>query len=158
MPRLTAVWTCSRLDSSRIAARVTLATIASEETARANAGSVKCLTWSKKPIPLPIDGNHWSCTANTRIRTIAATNAGSDAETAVITSTLLSSRPGLKPERMPRLTPMAMIRIEEYSTNPAVVEIRDAISVETFSRSVMEIPRFPCTALLNQYQYWTRKG
>ena len=43
---------------------------------------------------------------------MAATNAGSEAETAVTTSVLVSSRPGLKPERIPRLTPSTMIRIE----------------------------------------------
>jgi hypothetical protein len=30
---------------------------------------------------------------------------------------------------------------DAYNTNPAVVQIRDAISVDTFSRSVIELPR-----------------
>jgi len=158
MPRLTAVWTCSFLDSSRMAARVTLATIASDETARATAGKVRCFTWSKNPTPLPIEGNHCSCTAKTRISTIAATKAGSDAEIAVMTRTLESRRPGRRPDAMPRPTPMAMIRIDAYRTSPAVVEIRDAIRSETFSRRVIEIPRLPCSALVSQYQYWTRNG
>ena len=39
-----------------------------------------------------------------------------------------------------------------------MVQTRDAISVDTFSRSVIEIPRFPCSALSSQYQYWVKNG
>ena len=45
-----------------------------------------------------------------------------------------------------------------YSTSPAVVQIRDAISVDTFSRSVIEDPRLPCSAFFSQYQYWAKNG
>lgn len=39
-----------------------------------------------------------------------------------------------------------------------MVQIREAISVDAFSRSVIEMPRFPCSAPVSQYQYCTRKG
>ena len=42
---------------------------------------------------------------------------------------------------------------DAYRTSPAVVQIRDAISVDTFSRRTIEILRFPCRAFLSQYQY-----
>jgi hypothetical protein len=56
--------------------------------------------------------------------------------------------------------PMPSTRMitEAYRTRPAVVHTLEAISVVTFSRNVIEIPRFPCSALLNQYQYWARNG
>ena len=54
--------------------------------------------------------------------------------------------------------PSTQIRTDAYSTSPAVVQIRDAISVDTFSRSVIEMPRFPCSALVSQYQYWAKNG
>ena len=94
MPRLTAVCTCSRSLSSRIAALVTRATMASEEIARAIAGSVKCRRLLTKSVPLPSAGNQPSFTANTRISTIAATNAGMAAEIAVTTRVQVSSEPG----------------------------------------------------------------
>ena len=158
MPRLTAVCTCSRRPSSRTDARVTRATIASEEMARAIAGSVKCRTLLRKSVPFPSAGNQPSLTANTRMSTIAATKAGMAAETAVVTSVLVSNAPGRSPERMPRPIPSATMIRAAYRTSPAVVQIRDAISVDTFSRSVIEIPRFPCSAFLSQYQYWARNG
>ena len=67
MPRLTAVCTCSRSPSSRIEARVTRATIASDEMARAIAGSVKCRMLLARSVPLPRAGNQRSLTANSRI-------------------------------------------------------------------------------------------
>ena len=54
--------------------------------------------------------------------------------------------------------PMTMIRIDAYSTSPAVVQILEAMRVETFSRRVIETPRSPCSAPFSQYQYWTRNG
>src|SRR5215472_3351921 len=158
IPRLTAVCTCSRRPSSRTDARVTLATIASEETARAIAGSVKCRTLSRKPVPFPRAGNQPSFTANTRMSTIAATNAGMAAETAVVTSVPVSSFPGRRPETRPRPIPSATMIRDAYRTSPAVVQIRDAISVDTFSRSVIEIPRLPCSTLSSQYQYCATNG
>ncbi len=158
MPRLTAVCTCSRPASSRIAARVTRATMASDATASANAGSVKWRTLLSKLVPFPSAGNQRSFTANSKISAIAATNAGMAAQTAVTTSVLVSSRPGRSPDMMPRPTPSTTMITDAYRTSPAVVQIRDAISVDTFSRSVIEIPRFPCSALSSQYQYWARNG
>ena len=49
MPRLTAVCTCSRPSSSRTEARVTRATIAIDEMARAIAGSVRCSIAVEEP-------------------------------------------------------------------------------------------------------------
>ena len=109
-------------------------------------------------MPFPRAGNQPSLTANTRMSTIAATKAGMAAETAVVTSVLVSNAPGRSPERMPRPIPSATMIRAAYRTSPAVVQIRDAISVDTFSRSVIEIPRFPCSAFLSQYQYWARNG
>ena len=43
-------------------------------------------------------------------------------------------------------------------TTAGLVLYASVIIVETFSRSVIEIPRFPCSALPSQYQYWARKG
>ena len=45
-----------------------------------------------------------------------------------------------------------------YSTSPAVVQIRAAMTDDTFSCSVIEMPRLPCSALSSQYQYWARNG
>ena len=57
MPRLIAVCTCSRSASSRIAARVTRATIASEASASATAGSVKCrMSADEAACPSPARG------------------------------------------------------------------------------------------------------
>ena len=76
MPRLTAVWTCSRPLSSRMVARVTRATMPIDDTANAMAGSVKCWMlvtgWCRCRAP----GNQPSLTENTRISAIDATNAG----------------------------------------------------------------------------------
>ena len=84
---------------------MTRATMASDAAARAMAGSVKCLTLLRKPVPFPSAGNQPSFTANTMISAIAATNAGMAAETAVTTSMLASSAPGRSPDTMPRPTP-----------------------------------------------------
>ena len=130
--------------------------MASDAAARAMAGRVKCLTLLRKLVPFPSAGNQPSFTANTMISTIAATNAGMAAETAVTTSTLVSSGPDRSPDTMPRPIPSTTMIRDAYRTSPAVVQIRDAISVDTFSRSVIEIPRFPCSALSSQYQYWAR--
>ena len=97
-------------------------------------------------------------TENSRISTIAATNAGIAAETAVTTSVLVSSHPGRRPDTMPMPIPNSRISTDAYRTRPAVVQIRAAISVDTFSRSVIEMPRFPCSALVSQYQYWAKNG
>ena len=156
IPRLTAVCTCSRSPSARIAARVTRATIASDAVARAMAGRVRCLTSLRKPVPLPSAGNQRSFTANRMISTIAATNAGMAAETAVTTRVLVSNLPCRSPDTTPRPMPSTTMMRDAYRTSPAVVQIRDAISVDTFSCSVIEIPRFPCSALPSQYQYWAR--
>ncbi len=153
MPRLMAVWTCSRSASSRIADRVTRATMASEDSASANAGSVKWRKLLTKSVPLPSAGNQRSLTANSATSTIAATKDGIAAEMALETSTDVSSRPGRSPLSRPMPMPSTRMISEAYRTSPAVVQIREAISVVTFSRSVIEIPRFPCIALVSQYQY-----
>ena len=59
MPRLTAVCTCSRRPSSRTDARVTRATIASEEMARALTNSVPVVAprWPKRKAPQTRKGN-----------------------------------------------------------------------------------------------------
>src|ERR1700761_6662902 len=156
MPRLTAVCTCSRSPSSRIEARVTRATIASDEMARAIAGSVKCRMLLARSVPLPRAGNQLSLTANSRISTIAATNAGMAADTAVVTSVPVSRTPGRSPATMPMPIPSTAMISDAYSTSPAVVQTREASKGDTFSRSVMEMPRFPCRALSSQYQYCAR--
>ena len=69
MPRLIAVCTCSRSDSSRIADLVTRATIASDESASATAGSVRCRMLLTRSVPLPRAGNQPSLTANSAIST-----------------------------------------------------------------------------------------
>ncbi len=120
------------------------------------AGRVKCLTLLTKLVPFPSAGNQPSFTANSMISTMAATNAGMAAETAVTTSALVSNAPGRSPDTMPRPIPSTTMIPDAYRTSPAVVQIRDAISVDTFSRSMIEIPRFPCIALSSQYQYWAR--
>ena len=51
--------------------------------ASAIAGRVRWWIVSKKPSPLPTDGNQPRFTAKTRISTMAATNAGSAAEIVV---------------------------------------------------------------------------
>ena len=51
----------------------------------------------QKPVPFPMAGNQPSFTANTRMSTIAATNAGIAAEIAVTTTVLVSSTPGRSP-------------------------------------------------------------
>ena len=128
--------------------------MASDAAARATAGRVKCLTLLRKLVPFPSAGNQPSFTANTMISAIAATNAGMAAETAVTTSTPVSSGPDRSPDTTPRPIPSTTMIREAYRTSPAVVQIRDAISVDTFSRSVIDTPRFPCSALSSQYQYW----
>ena len=57
---------------------------------------------------------------------------------------------------MPMPIPSAAMISDAYSTSPAVVQTREASKVDTFSRSVIEMPRFPCRALSSQYQYWAR--
>ena len=66
--------------------------------------------------------------------------------------------PGRRPASTPRPMPSTKMMSDAYSTSPAVVQTRDAIRLETFSRSVIEMPRLPCRALLSQYQYWVRNG
>ena len=39
-----------------------------------------------------------------------------------------------------------------------MVQTRCEISVDTFSRSVIEMPRLPCSAFVSQYQYWAKNG
>ena len=87
MPRLSAVCTCSRANSSRTAARVTRATSATDDSASATAGSVRCRTRSPNPSPSPIAGNQPSSATNTIVSSVAATNAGTAASSAVVTST-----------------------------------------------------------------------
>ncbi len=45
-----------------------------------------------------------------------------------------------------------------YSTRPPVVHMRAAITDDTFSRSVIEMPKLPCSAFSSQYQYWAKNG
>ena len=89
---------------------------------------------------------------------MAATKDGIAAETAVTTSVLVSRNPGRSPATMPMPIPNTRISTDAYRTSPAVVQILDPIRVDTFSRSVIEMPRFPCSALPSQYQYWARNG
>src|SRR5262249_4037364 len=78
--------------------------------------------------------------------------------TAVTTSVVVSSRPGRSPDTTPRPTPRITMIRDAYRTSRAVVQIRDAINVDTFSRTAIEIPRFPCSTLSSQYQYSARTG
>ena len=39
-----------------------------------------------------------------------------------------------------------------------MVQIREAISVDTFSRNVIEIPRLQYSTLSSQYQYCAKNG
>src|SRR5262245_28409194 len=137
---------------------VALLAVASDAAARATAGRVKCRTLLRKSVPPPSAGNQRSLTANSKISTIAAMNAGIAAETAVTTSVVVSSRPGRSPDTTPRPTPRITMIRDAYRTSPAVVQIRDAINVDTFARTAIEIPRFPCSTLSSQYQYWARNG
>ena len=107
---------------------------------------------------MPSAGNQPSFTENSRISTIAATNDGIAAEIAVTTSVLVSRNPGRRPATMPMPIPNSRISTDAYSTSPAVVQILDAIRVDTFSRRVIEIPRLPCSAFVSQYQYWAKNG
>src|SRR5262249_5120133 len=148
----------SRSPSPRIEARVTPATIARDPPAKCAAGREECRAVLRKPVPFPSAGNQRSLTANSKISTIAAMNAGTAAETAVTTSVVVSSRPGRSPDTTPRPTPRTTMIRDAYRTSPAVVQIRDAIQVDTSARTAMEIPRFPCSTLSSQYQYWARNG
>src|SRR6266566_507426 len=117
IPRLTAVCTCSRSPSPRTDALVTRATIASDEIASAKAGNVRCRMLSTRPAPLPMAGNQPSFTANTRMSTIAATNAGMAAEMAVTTTVLVSSTPGRSPATSP--IPIPNTRISSMASRRA---------------------------------------
>ena len=112
IPRLVAVCTCSRRSSSRTDVRVTRATRATAENANATAGSVRCLTWSKAPSPVPSAGNQPSWTANTDSNTIAATNVGTAAPIVVTTITTVSANPRLRPPSTPSPIPTMTIRID----------------------------------------------
>src|ERR1700678_2684074 len=124
MPRLTAVCTCSRPASSRTAARVTRATMASEEIASAIAGRVRWRTLSRNPAPLPSAGNQPSCTANTATSTIAAANDGRAAVMAVPTRVDVSTQPGRRPASTPSPMPSRQMIRDAYSTRPAEVAVQ----------------------------------
>ena len=89
---------------------------------------------------------------------MAATNEGIAAEIAVTTSTPVSTGPLRRPDSSPSPIPNARISSDAYRTSPAVVPMRDAISVETFSRTVIEYPRSPWAALRSHSPYWTKNG
>ncbi len=84
-----------------------------------------------------------SFTEKSRISTIAATKEGIAAETAVTASTLVSRTPRRSPATSPSPIPMTRINTDAYRTRAAVVPIREAISVETFSRRAIEMPKSP---------------
>ena len=152
MPRLTAVWTCSRPSSSRTAARVTRATSAIDVIASAIAGSVRCSIRPATPSPSPVAGNQPRFTANTSSRMIAATNAGRAAEIVVATITPLSVTPGLSAASTPRPIPTTRIRSDAYRTSPSVTVARSRMMSDTSWWCGIETPKSPVRAAFSHSQ------
>ena len=162
MPRLIAVCTCSRSASSRTAARVTRATMASEEIASAIAGSVRWLDVGRgtRP-PLPSAGNQPSCTANTRDqhdRGDERRQRGGDARwpTRVDGVQPAGPQPGQDAERDAEHADDQRSR-----TAPARRWSRCQAADQrghVLPPASIEMPRLPCSALASQYQYWARNG
>ena len=143
MPRLTAVCTCSRSPSSRIDGPGDPGDDRQRGDGQRDRGQREVLDVVQEAgRRCRAPGTSRSCTANTRISTIAATNAGIAAETAVITSVLVSSQAGPQARpAMPRPMPITqMIRTTRTAPGRPWSRSGGAISVDTFSRSVIEMP------------------
>src|SRR5215213_5225151 len=122
------------------------------------AGRMRCRTRPPSPVPAPIAGNQPSRTANTQIRTMAATKLGTAWPITVASRTPLSSRPLRSPATRPRLTPPPTISTEAMATSSAVVAARDPMRSATPVPKASDWPGLPRTRSPSHARYRVRNG
>ena len=114
---------------------------------------------SRNPSPDPNDGNQPSCTANTAMSTIEATNDGIAPRTVRPMSTARSStRPRLSAATMPPTSPTTAIISPAMTTRPSVTGSRSPITVVTSCRYCSDRPKSPCSTPPSHCRYCCQAG